>query len=117
APTRAARRGPRSQGRGGRRAARRGRERGAEALADALRDRVALEHVDAVEDVTGRRGHAQGRGHHVEGARARSARAVLALSAYGDDYLPAYSPALNPIEPAWAKVKAELRRVAARTVD
>ena len=24
---------------------------------------------------------------------------------------------MNPIEPAWAKVKAELRRVAARTVD
>ena len=33
------------------------------------------------------------------------------------DNLPAYSPDLNPIEPAWAKVKAELRRVAARTVD
>jgi transposase len=31
--------------------------------------------------------------------------------------LPAYSPDLNPIEPGWAKVKAELRRVAARTVD
>ena len=33
------------------------------------------------------------------------------------DNLPAYSPDLNPIEPGWAKVKAELRRVAARTVD
>ncbi len=32
-------------------------------------------------------------------------------------YLPAYSPDLNPIEPAWAKVKAELRRVAARTAE
>jgi transposase len=29
-------------------------------------------------------------------------------------YLPSYSPDLNPIEPAWAQVKAELRRVAAR---
>ena len=29
-------------------------------------------------------------------------------------YLPPYSPDLNPIEPAWAQVKAELRRVAAR---
>ena len=29
--------------------------------------------------------------------------------------LPSKSPWLNPIEPAWAQVKAELRRVAART--
>ena len=32
-------------------------------------------------------------------------------------YLPPYSPDLNPIEPAWAKVKGELRRLAARTPD
>src|SRR3954452_22144317 len=32
-------------------------------------------------------------------------------------YLPAYSPDLSPIEPAWAKVKSYLRRVAARTVE
>ena len=32
-------------------------------------------------------------------------------------YLPAYSPDLNPIEPAWAKLKTELRRVAARTAE
>jgi transposase len=32
-------------------------------------------------------------------------------------YLPSYSPDLNPIEPAWAQVKAELRRVAARTPE
>ena len=32
-------------------------------------------------------------------------------------YLPAYSPDLNPIEPAWAKLKSELRRVAARTAE
>ena len=32
-------------------------------------------------------------------------------------YLPSYSPDLNPIEPAWAQVKAELRRVAARDQD
>jgi transposase len=32
-------------------------------------------------------------------------------------YLPPYSPDLNPIEPAWAKVKARLRQVAARTAD
>ena len=32
-------------------------------------------------------------------------------------YLPPYSPDLNPIEKLWAKVKAWLRRVAARTID
>ncbi len=32
-------------------------------------------------------------------------------------FLPAYSPDLNPIEPAWAKVKGVLRKAAARTVD
>jgi transposase len=50
--------------------------------------------------------------HHGERARA-------AVEARGAElwFLPAYSPDLNPIEPAWAKVKAELRRVAARTPD
>lgn len=32
-------------------------------------------------------------------------------------YLPPYSPDLNPIEKMWSKVKAWLRRVAARTVE
>lgn len=32
-------------------------------------------------------------------------------------YLPPYSPDLNPIEKLWSKVKAWLRRVAARTVE
>lgn len=31
-------------------------------------------------------------------------------------YLPAYSPDLNPIEKLWAKVKAWLRRIAARSI-
>ncbi len=44
-------------------------------------------------------------------------RALLDRSGFAYRYLPAYSPDLDPIEPAWAKVKAELRRVAARTVD
>ena len=44
-------------------------------------------------------------------------RALLDHSGFAYRYLPAYSPDLNPIEPAWAKVKAELRRVAARTAD
>jgi transposase len=32
-------------------------------------------------------------------------------------YLPAYSPDLNPIEQAFAKLKAHLRDAAARTLD
>jgi len=44
-------------------------------------------------------------------------RALLDRSGFAYRYLPAYSPDLSPIEPAWAKVKAELRRVAARTVQ
>ena len=49
--------------------------------------------------------------------KAPKVRALLDRSGFAYRYLPAYSPDLNPIEPAWAKVKAELRRVAARTVD
>jgi hypothetical protein len=48
--------------------------------------------------------------------KAPRVRALLDRSGFAYRYLPAYSPDLNPIEPAWAKVKAELRRVAARTV-
>ena len=44
-------------------------------------------------------------------------RALLDASGFAYRYLPPYSPDLNPIEPAWAKVKARLRRVAARTVN
>jgi len=32
-------------------------------------------------------------------------------------YLPAYSPDLNPIEPAWSKIKQILRSLKARTVE
>ena len=42
-------------------------------------------------------------------------RGLLDRSGFPYRYLPSYSPDLNPIEPAWAQVKAELRRVAART--
>jgi transposase len=41
-------------------------------------------------------------------------RELLDRSGFPYRYLPSYSPDLNPIEPAWAQVKAELRRVAAR---
>jgi len=44
-------------------------------------------------------------------------QAVLDGSGLSYRYLPAYSPDLSPIEPGWAKVKAYLRRVAARTVE
>ena len=49
--------------------------------------------------------------------KAPQVRALLDRAGFPYRYLPAYSPDLNPIEPAWAKVKAELRRVAARTAD
>ena len=47
--------------------------------------------------------------------KAPRVRALLDRSGFAYRYLPAYSPGMNPIEPTWAKVKAELRRAAART--
>ena len=44
-------------------------------------------------------------------------QAVLDGSGFLYRYLPGYSPDLSPIEPAWAKMKSYLRRVAARTVE
>ena len=44
-------------------------------------------------------------------------QAVLDGSGFAYRYLPSYSPDLSPIEPAWAKMKSYLRRVAARTVE
>ena len=44
-------------------------------------------------------------------------QAVLEGSGFPYRYLPSDSPDLSPIEPGWAKVKAYLRRVAARTVE
>jgi len=44
-------------------------------------------------------------------------RHLLDRSGFPYRYLPSYSPDLSPIEPAWAQVKAELRRVAARTPE
>ena len=49
--------------------------------------------------------------------KAPRVRALLDGSGFACHYLPAYSPDLNPIEAGWAKVKAELRRVAARSTD
>jgi transposase len=44
-------------------------------------------------------------------------RGLLDRSGFLYRYLPPYSPDLSPIEPAWAKLKAALRRVAARTTE
>ena len=44
-------------------------------------------------------------------------QAVLDGSGFAYRYLPAYSPDLSPIEPAWAKMKAHLRRIAAHTLE
>jgi transposase len=44
-------------------------------------------------------------------------RGLLDRSGFPYRYLPPYSPDLSPIEPAWAKLKAELRRVAARSTE
>ena len=49
--------------------------------------------------------------------KAGPVRALLDASGFAYHYLPRYSPDLNPIEPAWAKVKGLLRKVAARTLD
>jgi transposase len=38
-------------------------------------------------------------------------------SCFGRKYLPPYSPDLNPIELAFSKLKALLRKAAARSVD
>ena len=49
--------------------------------------------------------------------KAPRVRALLDASGFTYRFLPTYSPDLNPIEPAWAKIKTGLRRLAARTAD
>lgn len=49
--------------------------------------------------------------------KAKAARELLDRSEFSYRCLPSYSPDLNPIEPAWAKIKSRLREIAARTVD
>ncbi len=44
-------------------------------------------------------------------------RGLLDRSGFACRFPPSYSPDLNPIEPAWAKVESELRRVGARTAE
>lgn len=49
--------------------------------------------------------------------KAGAVRERLDRSEFSYRYLPSYAPDLNPIEPAWAKVKGRLREVAARTAE
>ena len=49
--------------------------------------------------------------------KTKAVRALLEQSGFTYRYLPPYSPDRNPIEPAWAKVKARLRTAAAHTVE
>jgi transposase len=49
--------------------------------------------------------------------KAACVRAAFEAAGVEYRYLPAYSPDLNPIEPAWAKLKAALRRAEARSLD
>ena len=46
---------------------------------------------------------------------AKAVRELLDRSEFR--YLPSYPPDLNPIAPAWAKMKSRLREIAARTAD
>jgi hypothetical protein len=47
--------------------------------------------------------------------KAEVAREALDRAGPGRRYLPPYSPDLNPIEPAWSKLKARLRAEGARS--
>ncbi len=49
----------------------------------------------------------------------KAPRVREAIEAVGAElwYLPPYSPDLNPIEEMWSKIKAFLRKAAARTLD
>jgi transposase len=49
--------------------------------------------------------------------RAAAVRNALSQAGLAHRYLPAYSPDMNPIEPAWSKLKDKLRDVAPRTLE
>lgn len=49
--------------------------------------------------------------------KSEKARAILKARGAWFLFLPPYSPDLNPIEMAFAKLKAHLRRIGARTID
>jgi transposase len=47
--------------------------------------------------------------------KAQAVRGALDRAGLAHRYLPSYSPDLNPIEPAWSKLKTSLRAAGART--
>ena len=49
--------------------------------------------------------------------KAAAARRALDQAGLKRRYLPPYSPDLNPIEQAWAKMKVRLRQAGARTIE
>jgi transposase len=49
--------------------------------------------------------------------KAEKVRAALDRAGLSHRYLPPYSPDMNPIEPAWSKLKARLRTVGARSKE
>ena len=49
--------------------------------------------------------------------RAAAVRDALRRADLEHRYLPAYSPDMNPVEPAWSKLKGKLRDAAPRTIE
>lgn len=49
--------------------------------------------------------------------KSAAAREALDRAGLAHRYLPSYSPDMNPIEPAWSKLKARLRAVGARSKE
>jgi transposase len=49
--------------------------------------------------------------------KSEKAKAIIEKAGAWVLFLPPYSPDLNPIEMAFAKLKAHLRRIGARTID
>jgi transposase len=49
--------------------------------------------------------------------KVRGVKEAIAAAGARLEYLPAYSPDLNPIEPAFSKIKARLRKAAARSIQ
>jgi transposase len=49
--------------------------------------------------------------------KSAAVREALGQAGLAHRYLPSYSPDMNPIEPAWSKLKARLRAVGARSKE
>ena len=49
--------------------------------------------------------------------KAEKVRGALDRAGLAHRYLPSYSPDMNPIEPAWSKLKTRLRAVGARSKE